>query len=237
PEVFVVKNLTASDVVASAERFAKRLAQSQILFLPGGFSGGDEPNGSGKFIAAFLRAPRIAEEIERLLGVRDGLIGGICNGFQALIKLGLVPYGHIREPEADAPTLTYNRIGRHQSRLVRLRVSSNRSPWLMHAAVGDVHVAPISHGEGRFVCGDALLRQLAENGQIATQYVDDAGLATMDILFNPNGSCQAVEGITSPDGRVFGRMAHAERTGEDLYRNVPVGAACPMFRGAVDYFR
>ncbi len=236
-EIFVLNNLTAAGVAQSAEWFAQRLAQAQILLLPGGFSGGDEPDGSGKFITAFLRNPRIREEIEKLLSVRDGLIGGICNGFQALIKLGLVPYGEIRDADAGSPTLTFNAIGRHQSRLVRTRVASNKSPWLMHANVGDIHVAPVSHGEGRFLCDASLLGMLATNGQIATQYVDLGGNPTMDILYNINGSDQAVEGITSPDGRVFGRMVHSERTGYSLYKNVPGDTDSPMFRGAVDYFR
>ncbi len=236
-EIFVLNNLTAKGVAQSAEWFAKRLTKTQILFLPGGFSGGDEPDGSGKFITAFLRNPRIREEIENLLSLRDGLIGGICNGFQALIKLGLVPFGEIRDADAGFPTLTFNAIGRHQSRLVRTRVASNKSPWLMHAKVGDIHLAPVSHGEGRFLCDAALLGMLAANGQIATQYVDLNGNPTMEILYNINGSDQAVEGITSPDGRIFGRMAHSERAGYGLYKNVPGDADSPMFRGAVDYFR
>ena len=237
PEIFVINNLTAQGVADSADRFAAQLAASQILFLPGGFSGGDEPDGSGKFITAFLRSPRIAEEINCLLSVRDGLIGGVCNGFQALVKLGLVPFGEIREPDKSAPTLTYNLIGRHQSRLVTTRIASNQSPWLSLAEPGDLHIAPISHGEGRFVCDAALLAKLAANGQIATQYAGPDGCASMDILFNPNGSDQAVEGITSPDGRIFGRMAHSERVGDNLYKNVPQGADSPMFRSAVRYFQ
>ena len=172
-----------------------------------------------------------------LLKGRDGLMGGICNGFQALIKLGLVPYGEIREPDASAPTLTFNVIGRHQSRIVRTRVASTLSPWLMHARVGDIHIAPISHGEGRFIADMETVRALAKAGQIATQYVNAAGEPTMDIDGNPNGSVCAIEGITSPDGRVFGRMAHAERTGAQLYRNVPGNQDSGIFRGAVDYFR
>ncbi len=237
PEIFVLNNLTPKGVAESAARFAERLSVSQMLFLPGGFSAGDEPDGSGKFITAFLRNPRVRGEIETLLDGRDGLIGGVCNGFQALIKLGLLPFGEILEPDASAPTLTYNAIGRHQSRLVRTRVASNKSPWLVHAEPGDIHTAPVSHGEGRFVCAPALLNLLAANGQIATQYVDLDGNPTMDILHNPNGSAGAVEGITSADGRVFGRMAHSERAGYGLYKNVPGGVGSPMFQGAVDYFR
>lgn len=237
PDIFVLNNLSAVSVAQSVERFAARMRDTQILFLPGGFSGGDEPDGSGKFITAFLRNPRIAEEIDLLLQARDGLIGGICNGFQALIKLGLLPYGHMVEPSVDAPTLTYNSIGRHQSRLVRTRVASNHSPWLCGAQIGDIHIAPISHGEGRFVCGNALFAKLAQNGQIATQYVDHEGLATMDLRFNPPGSAWAVEGITSPDGRIFGRMAHSERTGYGLYKNVPGHTAYSMFENSVKYFQ
>ena len=235
-DVLVVRNLSAKDVAESAAEFARRIAQSQIIFIPGGFSGGDEPDGSGKFITAFFRNGVVSDEVARLLQARDGLIGGICNGFQALIKLGLVPYGEIREATENAPTLTFNHIGRHQSRLVHTRVASNKSPWMMHANVGDVFTIPISHGEGRFVANEALLKQLAENGQIATQYVNLNGEPSMDILFNPNGSVDAIEGITSPDGRVFGRMGHAERTGEMLYRNVQLPWDTGMFRGAVDYF-
>ena len=235
-DVLVVRNLSAKDVAESAAEFARRIAQSQIIFIPGGFSGGDEPDGSGKFITAFFRNGVVSDEVARLLHARDGLIGGICNGFQALIKLGLVPYGEIREATSDAPTLTFNHIGRHQSRLVHTRVASNKSPWMMYANVGDVFTIPISHGEGRFVANEELLKQLAENGQIATQYVNLNGEPSMDILFNPNGSVDAIEGITSPDGRVFGRMGHAERTGEMLYRNVQLPWDTGMFRGAVDYF-
>ena len=236
-DVLVVRNLSAKDVAESAAEFARRIAQSQIIFIPGGFSGGDEPDGSGKFITAFFRNGVVSDEVARLLQARDGLIGGICNGFQALIKLGLVPYGEIREATSDAPTLTFNHIGRHQSRLVHTRVASNKSPWMMYANVGDVFTIPISHGEGRFVANEELLNQLAANGQIATQYVNLNGEPSMDILFNPNGSVDAIEGITSPDGRVFGRMGHAERTGELLYRNVQLPWDTGMFRGAVDYFR
>jgi len=235
-EVFVVNNLTASSVAESAARFASLLENSQIVFIPGGFSGGDEPDGSGKFITAFFRNPHIRDQVMRLLSARDGLVGGVCNGFQALIKLGLVPYGEIRDPLATDPTLTFNKIGRHQSRLVRVRVASNRSPWLMHEAVGAVRMAPISHGEGRFIARDELVLALALSGQIATQYCDERGVPSMDISVNPNGSDFAVEGITSPDGRVFGRMAHFERVDAALYRNVPGEKGDTMFRGAVDYF-
>ncbi|NLF27953.1 MAG: phosphoribosylformylglycinamidine synthase, partial [Clostridiales bacterium] len=237
PEIVVVRNLTASDVQRSVEEFAKKLSRAQIAFIPGGFSGGDEPDGSGKFITAFFRSPAILDAVSELLNVRDGLIGGVCNGFQALIKLGLLPYGEIREPDPGAPTLTFNRIGRHQSRIVRTRVASNLSPWLMRAKVGDIHSAPISHGEGRFIASEPMIRMLADGGQIATQYVDDNGAPTMDIDFNPSGSTAAIEGITSPDGRVFGRMAHSERVGKHLYRNVPGDYESGIFRSAVDYFQ
>ncbi len=236
-DVMVVRNLSAKDVAESAREFARRIAQSQIIFIPGGFSGGDEPDGSGKFLTAFFRNAVVSDEVARLLGQRDGLIGGICNGFQALIKLGLVPYGEIREASADAPTLTFNHIGRHQSRLIHTRVASNKSPWLMYTQVGDVFTAPVSHGEGRFTASEDVVAALKRNGQIATQYVDLTGTPSMDVLYNPNGSVDAIEGITSPDGRVFGRMSHSERTGDLLYRNAQFPWDCGMFRGAVDYFR
>ena len=239
PEIMVIRNQTARAVTESVEAFSEAVGRSQIIFIPGGFSGGDEPDGSGKFITAFLRNPVIRDQVHALLNARDGLMGGICNGFQALIKLGLVPYGEIREADdcLDA-TLTFNDIGRHQSRLVRTRIASNKSPWLMHTQVGDVHLAPVSHGEGRFIASDDFIAQLAANGQVATQYCDADGNPTMDILCNPNGSCAAIEGITSPDGRVFGKMAHSERVGfnVELYKNVPGNYDNGMFRGAVDYF-
>ncbi len=236
PEVMVIRNLTAQAVSESVEAFAKAIDRSQIIFIPGGFSGGDEPDGSGKFITAFFRNPMIRDRVHALLNQRDGLMGGICNGFQALVKLGLVPYGEIREADACVEaTLTFNDIGRHQSRLVHTRVASNKSPWLMHTHAGDVYVAPISHGEGKFIASDDVIARLAANGQIATQYCDLKGDPTMDILCNPNGSCAAIEGITSPDGRVFGKMAHSERVGfnVELYKNYDNG----MFRGAVDYYK
>ena len=207
-----------------------------MIVIPGGFSGGDEPDGSGKFITAFLRSPQAADAVMDLLQNRDGLVLGICNGFQALIKLGLVPFGEIRDTDAACPTLTYNVIGRHQSRIVRTRVASNRSPWLTKVQVGDIVSVPISHGEGRFLCPPDLLAQLAENGQIATQYVDLDDHPTMDIDGNPNGSVWSVEGITSPDGRVFGKMGHAERVGPCLYRNIPGNYDLGLFDAAKDYF-
>ena len=237
PVIAVLSNRTADGINRSLERLAKELKQSQIVFLPGGFSGGDEPDGSGKFITAVFRNPMIREGVTELLDRRDGLMCGICNGFQALIKLGLVPYGKIIDTDASCPTLTYNTIGRHQSRIVRTRIASNLSPWLSLMRIGDVVNVPISHGEGRFLASDALLAQLAENGQIATQYADFDGRATEDIRFNPNGSAWAVEGITSPDGRVFGKMGHSERVGAGLYKNVPGNYDIRMFEAAVRYFR
>ena len=236
-QIMVLNNRTADGIARSVEHFAQALRDAQMVFIPGGFSGGDEPDGSGKFITAFFRNAAVKEEVTALLERRDGLMCGICNGFQALIKLGLVPYGRIIDTDASCPTLTFNTIARHQSRIVRVRVASNRSPWLAATQVGDVYSVPISHGEGRFLADEALIRQLAANGQIATQYVDLDGRATDDIHFNPNGSLFAVEGITSPDGRVFGKMGHAERTGAGLYKNVPGEYDMQMFTSAVRYFR
>ena len=235
-QIMVLNNRTADGIARSVEHFAQALRDAQMVFIPGGFSGGDEPDGSGKFITAFFRNAAVKEEVTALLEQRDGLMCGICNGFQALIKLGLVPYGRIIDTDASCPTLTFNTIARHQSRIVRVRVASNRSPWLAATQVGDVYSVPISHGEGRFLADEALIRQLAANGQIATQYVDLDGRATDDIHFNPNGSLFAVEGITSPDGRVFGKMGHAERTGAGLYKNVPGEYDMKMFTSAVRYF-
>ena len=236
-QIYVINNLTSDGIARSVDEFAAAARGAQIIFIPGGFSGGDEPDGSGKFITAFFRNAAVKEEVTALLERRDGLMCGICNGFQALIKLGLVPYGRIIDTDASCPTLTFNTIARHQSRIVRVRVASNRSPWLAATQVGDVYSVPISHGEGRFLADEALIRQLAANGQIATQYVDLDGRATDDIHFNPNGSLFAVEGITSPDGRVFGKMGHAERTGAGLYKNVPGEYDMKMFTSAVRYFR
>ena len=236
PEILVLNNQTPAGVAESAVRFAQAARESQIIFLPGGFSGGDEPDGSGKFITAFLRSPQVSDAVMDLLKQRDGLMLGICNGFQALIKLGLVPYGEIIDTDETCPTLTFNIIGRHQSRIVQTRVASTRSPWLSRVKVGDIISVPISHGEGRFLCSEPLLQRLAENGQIATQYVDLTGMPTMDIEGNPNGSAWAVEGITSPDGRVFGKMGHSERVGPGLYRNVPGDYDLRLFESAKDYF-
>ena len=235
-DIAVIRNLTADDVARSVEDVAKRIGESQMIFIPGGFSGGDEPDGSAKFITAFFRNPAIQEQVMGLLKDRDGLMCGICNGFQALIKLGLVPYGKIIDTDASCPTLTFNTIARHQSRIVRTRVASNKSPWLSLTSVGDIYNVPISHGEGKFLASQELVKQLADNGQIATQYVDLEGNPTMDAAFNPNGSVCAIEGITSPDGRVFGKMGHSERIGQGLYRNVPGEYDIQMFRAAVKYF-
>ncbi len=237
PEIFVIRNRSAEEVAHSAELFAEKTANAQIVFIPGGFSGGDEPDGSGKFITAFFRGERVKEEITRLLEERQGLMGGICNGFQALIKLGLVPYGKIIDTDETCPTLTYNNIARHQSRIVRVRVASVKSPWLSLVEAGEVFSVPISHGEGKFVASSALIEQLAENGQIMTQYVDLSDNATMDIRFNPNGSAAAIEGILSPDGRVFGKMGHSERKGAGLYKNVPGEYDMKLFESAVKYFK
>ncbi len=236
PEIIVLRNQSAAEVSASAARFAKAVRDSQIIFVPGGFSGGDEPEGSGKFITAFFRNPEVTDATMDLLKQRDGLMLGICNGFQALIKLGLVPYGEIIDTDDACPTLTFNVIGRHQSKIVRTRVSSRLSPWLKKAEVGEIISVPVSHGEGRFLCSPELLKKLAANGQIATQYVDLDGNPTMDVDFNPNGSAWAVEGITSPDGRVLGKMGHSERTGATLYKNVPGNYDLHLFESARDYF-
>jgi len=236
-EIIVIRNRSAADITESVERFAKELKTAQMVFIPGGFSGGDEPDGSGKFITAFFRNAAIKEGVTELLEHRDGLMCGICNGFQALIKLGLVPYGKIIDTDENCPTLSFNTIARHQSRIVRTRIASNKSPWLSLTNVGEVYNVPISHGEGRFLASEELIRQLAANGQIATQYVDMDGDATSDIHFNPNDSMYAIEGICSPDGRVFGKMGHSERIGAGLYRNVPGNYDIKMFEAAVKYFK
>lgn len=236
-QIFVVSNQSPADITASTLSFADCLSRSQVLFIPGGFSGGDEPAGSAKLIAAFLRNPHISDQVERLLADRDGLIAGICNGFQALIKLGLLPYGKITAPSAQAPTLTTNRIGRHQSRLVRTRVSSTLSPWLAQAEVGQIVSVPISHGEGRLVASPETLAQWQQRGQIATQYVDFDDYASLEIDYNPAGSTWAIEGLTSPDGRIFGKMGHSERHQPGLYRNVPGEFNLGMFTSAVEYFQ
>lgn len=236
-KTFIVNNLSKDDILRSVDEFSKEIDRSQIIFIPGGFSGGDEPEGSGKFIKSFFRNQAIKESVHNLLDRRDGLMCGICNGFQALIKLGLVPYGRIMDTDADCPTLTYNKIARHQSKLVRIRVASTLSPWLSFTNVGDIYTVPVSHGEGRFLASDEVIRNLCENGQIATQYVDLEDNATDDVRFNPNGSVLAIEGITSPDGRVFGKMGHSERIGKGLYKNVEGEYDMQMFKAAVRYFK
>ena len=236
PSVLVINNLTPEAVAESTHELARRIRESQIVMIPGGFSGGDEPDGSAKFITAFFRAPEVTEAVRELLQSRDGLMLGICNGFQALIKLGLVPYGDIRPMDETCPTLTFNTIGRHQSRLVRTRVASDLSPWLSKCEVGDMHEIAISHGEGRFVASPELVAELAAKGQIATQYVGQDGEPAMSLDVNPNGSVLAIEGITSPDGRVLGKMGHTERSGEGLYKNVPGNKFQPLIEGGVAYF-
>ena len=235
-EVFVIRNLSASAIEESIQAMEKSIRSSQIIMLPGGFSGGDEPDGSGKFITAFFRNAAIKDAVTDLLNNRDGLMLGICNGFQALIKLGLVPFGEIRDMEDSAPTLTFNSIGRHQSKMVSTRISSNKSPWLYGCQQGDIHSIAISHGEGRFVASDDLLEKMAANGQIATQYIDIAENPTMDIRFNPNASIDAIEGITSPDGRVFGKMGHSERIGSYVAKNIGGRKNQFIFENGVKYF-
>ncbi len=237
PHIIVINNLDADGITRSVDKFADELKTAQMVFIPGGFSGGDEPDGSGKFITAFFRNAAIKDGVHDLLNNRDGLMCGICNGFQALIKLGLVPYGKIIDTDENCPTLTFNTIARHQSRIVRTRIASNKSPWLSLTNVGDIYNVPISHGEGRFLASEELIRELAANGQIATQYVDLEGNATGDIRFNPNDSMYAIEGITSPDGRVFGKMGHSERIANGLYKNVYGDYDIKMFKAAVKYFK
>lgn len=235
-ETIVIRNLSAADIEESIRALSKAIEKAQILMIPGGFSGGDEPDGSGKFIATTLKNPRVRDAVMRLLKERDGLALGICNGFQALIKVGLVPYGEIRDMRPDSPTLTFNRIGRHMSRLINTRVTSTLSPWLARVEAGDIHTVAVSHGEGRFVAAEAEIRELFKNGQVATQYVDAQGRPCMDVEHNPNGSMYAIEGITSPDGRVLGKMAHSERFTEGLYKNVPGNKNQRMFESGVAYF-
>ena len=236
-EILVVKNLSPKDIEETIDRMEKAIRRAQIIMIPGGFSGGDEPEGSGKFIATTFRNPKIAQAVTDLLETRDGLMLGICNGFQALIKLGLVPYGKITEPREDDPTLTFNTLGRHVSRMVYTRITSVKSPWMAGVHAGDIHAVPVSHGEGRFVADEKALKKLIENGQIATQYVDPEGTVSGDILWNPNGSVCAIEGITSPDGRVLGKMGHSERKGVNLYKNVPGEKDQQLFESGVKYFK
>ncbi len=236
-ETVIIRNMFAGDIEQSVDYFEKAIKESQIIMIPGGFSGGDEPEGSGKFITAFFRNPKIKDAVHELLKNRDGLMLGICNGFQALVKLGLVPFGEIVDMNDDSPTLTFNTINRHQSMMVNTRIASNKSPWLYGTEVGDIHCVPISHGEGRFVAPASLIQQLANNGQIATQYVDLEGNPTMDIRYNPNTSIEAIEGITSPDGRVFGKMGHSERKGCFICKNVEGNKDQKIFESGVAYFK
>lgn len=233
----VFRNITKEALVESIERLKSEIDKSQIIMIPGGFSAGDEPDGSGKFIATVLRNEKIKESVMELLKNRDGLALGICNGFQALIKLGLVPYGEIVDIKEDMPTLTYNNINRHMSSIVRTKVVSNKSPWFNEVNVGDVHSIAISHGEGRFVAPESLIKELINNGQVATQYVDLQGDVALNMPYNPNGSMYGIEGITSPDGRVLGKMAHSERIGENLYRNIPGNFDQKIFKSGVNYFK
>ena len=236
PEIVVVRNLTTEFLAQSAQALEGAIRGAQMVILPGGFSGGDEPEGSAKFICSFLRSPALSDAIMDLLNNRDGLILGICNGFQALVKLGLLPCGEIRPIDEGCPTLTYNLIGRHQSRYVTTRVSSVNSPWMLKSQVGDLHTIPVSHGEGRFVASPEVLAELIARGQVGTQYVSPEGQPSMDILVNPNGSMEAVEGIFSPDGRVFGKMAHLERRGPFVGINIPGEKHQPLFESGAAYF-
>ena len=235
-EIFVIRNLSAKDMEDSVNEFTKHIQNSQMIAIPGGFSGGDEPEGSAKFINAFFRNPKIKDAVEEMLYTRDGLMIGICNGFQALIKLGLVPFGKIVPLTPDSPTLTYNTIGRHQSQLTLTRICTDKSPWLSCCKVGDIHNIPISHGEGRFVAPEAVIKQLIANGQVATQYVDLNGNPTMDVAYNPNSSMYAIEGIISPDGRVLGKMGHTERLTDNVAKNVAGNKEQLLFKGGVEYF-
>ena len=237
PEIIVIRNLSTDLLAQSAQALEKAIRSAQMVVLPGGFSGGDEPDGSGKFIASFLRSPALSDAVMDLLKNRDGLMLGICNGFQALVKLGLVPYGEIRDMDGQCPTLTYNLIGRHQSSYVTTRVASVNSPWMLKSQVGEEHTIPISHGEGRFVAPAQVIADLIARGQVATQYVNAAGQPTMDIDANPNGSMEAIEGIFSPDGRVFGKMGHLERRGPFVGVNIPGNKHQPLFESGAEYFR
>jgi len=236
-DTFVIRNLTSQAIEDSVRTLAEKADKAQIIMIPGGFSGGDEPDGSGKLIATVFRQAAVRESVMKLLKQRDGLMLGICNGFQALIKLGLVPFGEIRDMDADCPTLTYNNIGRHVSTMVRTRVSSTLSPWLANTKVGDIHSVAVSHGEGKFVANDVVLASLLKNGQIATQYVDEGGNATMESPYNPNGSVWAIEGICSPDGRVLGKMAHSERAQRYTYQNIPGEKEQGLFISGVEYYK
>lgn len=236
-KIVLIKNRDAEDLEDSIKVLAESIKESQIVFIPGGFSGGDEPDGSAKFITSVFRNPSVRKQIEDLMDKRDGLMLGICNGFQALVKLGLLPFGEIRDMDDESPTLTHNLIGRHVSAMVQTRVASVKSPWFKNVSVGDIHTIPVSHGEGRFAASKRILEDLINNGQIATQYVDFSGTATMKTEFNPNGSVMAIEGITSRDGRILGKMGHSERTGTNLYKNIPGNREQHIFRSAIEFFK
>ena len=236
-QTVVVRNRNAQDIEESVAEIVKGIKNANIVAFPGGFSGGDEPDGSGKFIATTFRNPYIAEQLMELLNHRDGLALGICNGFQALIKLGLVPYGQVREMTESSPTLTFNNISRHVSTMTDIRIASNLSPWLSACKVGEVYTVPVSHGEGKIVAPLSALEEMKKNGQIATQYADFNGNPTMQSPLNPNGSMWAIEGITSPDGRVLGKMGHSERIGDNLYKNVDGNYDMKIFESGVKYFK
>jgi phosphoribosylformylglycinamidine synthase len=235
-DTFVFKNLTPADIDESLGNIKKKIQNAQIITIPGGFSAGDEPDGSGKFIAAVFRNPYIKDEVMDFLSQRDGLMLGICNGFQALIKLGLLPFGEVRDLEENSPILTFNRIGRHVSRMIRTKIVSVLSPWFIHHKPGDIHFIPASHGEGRFIAGVNVIQQLMQRGQVATQYVNMQGNPTMDVNFNPNGSMNAIEGITSPDGRILGKMGHTERISSNTAINISGNKNQKLFQSGVDYF-
>jgi phosphoribosylformylglycinamidine synthase len=236
-EVVLIRNLTPEMLQSSITDLEKAIASAQMIIFPGGFSGGDEPDGSGKFIVSLFRNPSLADAVHELIKNRDGLILGICNGFQALIKLGLLPYGQISTMTPDCPTLTFNSIARHESRYVSTRISSVISPWLSKCCPGEIYVQAISHGEGRFSASATALETLKTNGQIVFQYVDYEGQSSMNITHNPNGSVWAIEGICSPDGRVLGKMAHTERVGEYVAKNITGNKFLPLFEGGVNYFK
>ena len=236
-EIIVFRNQNGQQIRESVDAYVRAINNSQIVMIPGGFSAGDEPEGSAKFITSVFRNPRIADAVMELLNKRDGLMLGICNGFQALVKLGLVPYGEIRPQAEDAPTLTFNTIGRHQSKIAYTRVTSNLSPWLRQAELGGVYAIPISHGEGRFVAPQEWIDRLFKNGQVATQYCNLEGVPTMDEEYNMNGSYMAIEGITSPDGRVFGKMGHSERRTEWSAQNIDFRDDQHIFESGVEYFK
>jgi phosphoribosylformylglycinamidine synthase len=233
----ILRNLNKEILAESIDKLEAEIRTAQIIMLPGGFSAGDEPDGSGKFIATVFRNEKIKAAVMDLLNNRDGLMLGICNGFQALIKLGLVPYGEIRDIDEDMATLTYNNINRHMSSMVRTKISSTKSPWFSEVDINDIHTIPISHGEGRFVAPEGLIKELEKNGQIATQYVDLDGEVTLNMPYNPNGSMVGIEGITSPDGRILGKMGHSERIAQDLYKNIPGNFDQKIFKAGVNYFK